>query len=163
MLVVDDNRDSADSVAELLRCWGYTARTAYDGLNGLSAAREAPPDCLLLDINMPGLDGYAIAGQVRADPQLRAATLIAFSARGGPEYERRATEAGFDHVLTKPADPGQLEELFRTLAATVRLAETAGELAGQAKELLEEMREELRELKQHVKDLRPKPRPDQDG
>jgi two-component system OmpR family response regulator len=170
VLVVDDNRDVADSTAALLRCWGYTARVAYDGAKALELAQAAPPDCLFLDINMPGLDGYAVAGYVRADPRLRAAKLIAFSARGGPEYERRAAEAGFDYILTKPADPARLEEIFRMLENIVKLAEKTEdlarqnvELAGQTKKLLEEVKEDIREVKQDVKQLKKEIRPGNGG
>ena len=170
VLVVDDNRDCADSVAELVRCWGYTARVAYDGADALRLAEEEPPDCLMLDINMPGLNGFAVAGQVRADPRLRAAKLIAFSARAGPDYERRATDAGFDYILTKPADPARLEEIFRMLENIVKLAEKTEELArqnvelaGQTKQLLEEVKEDIREVKHDVKELKKEVRPGNGG
>jgi CheY-like chemotaxis protein len=116
------------------------------------------------------MNGFAVAGHVRTDPRLRAAKLIAISARGGPEYERRATEAGFDYVLTKPADPARLEEIFRMLENIVKLAEQTEELArqnvelaGQAKQLLEEVKEDIREVKQDVKELKNEIRPGNGG
>src|SRR5690242_17480033 len=70
LLIVDDNRAAADSLCVLLRMWGYNCRVAYDGKAGLEAARAHRPDCLLLDISMPGMDGYTLASRLRRQPEL---------------------------------------------------------------------------------------------
>ena len=119
ILVVDDVRDQADSLSMLLRCWGYELQAAYSGLSGLDTARVYRPHCMILDINMPIMNGYALAEAIRKDDDLRHAKLIALTAYTHEEARRRAHEAGFDHHLAKPAD---LEEL-RAILETV---ETAG-------------------------------------
>lgn len=90
--------------------------------------------------------------------------------RGGPDYEPRATEAGFDYVLTKPIDPARLEEMFRMLENIVELAEQTEELArqnvalaGQTKQLLEGVKEDIREVKRDVKELKKEVRPENGG
>jgi CheY-like chemotaxis protein len=119
ILVVDDVRDQADSLSMLLGCWGYEMRAAYGGASGLDAARAFRPHCMILDINMPIMNGYALAEAIRKDDSLRHAKLIALTACAHEEARRRAHEAGFDHHIAKPAD---LEEL-RAILETV---ETAG-------------------------------------
>src|SRR5262245_35005774 len=96
VLVVDDNRDAADSLCLLLRLWGYDCRVAYDGAAGLRAACDYQPDCWLLDIAMPGLDGYTLARRVRAQPSLVRAKLVALTAYSDETHVRRSQEAGFD-------------------------------------------------------------------
>jgi CheY-like chemotaxis protein len=119
ILVVDDAKDQADSLCMLLRFWGYEQRAAYDGLSGLEAARAHRPQCMILDINMPLMDGYALAEAIRRDDDLRHAKLIALTAYTHEEARRRAHEAGFDHHLTKPADLVELRALLEVV-------ETAG-------------------------------------
>jgi two-component system CheB/CheR fusion protein len=114
ILVVDDTRDQADSLGMLLGFWGHERLTAYDGLSGLEAARAHRPHCMIIDINMPLMNGYALAEAIRRDDDLRHAKLIALTASTHEEAPRRAQEAGFDCHLTKPAD---LVELRALLAA----------------------------------------------
>src|SRR5439155_1214139 len=83
VLIVDDNRDAADSLAALVRLWGHEAHTAYDGEAGFATACAFRPDCLLLDINMPRVDGYALARRLRQCPELKAARVLALSANAG--------------------------------------------------------------------------------
>jgi CheY-like chemotaxis protein len=112
--VIEDNVDAAESLGLLLELIGHPAEVALDGAAGLAAARRLPPDIVLCDIGLPGaLDGYAVARAFRADPDLRAAFLIALTGYGREEDRRRALEAGFDTHLTKPAD---LDDLRRLLA-----------------------------------------------
>jgi CheY-like chemotaxis protein len=80
VLVVDDNRDAADSLALLLRLWGYDSRVSYDGVHALQRAHDFHPDCLLLDINMPGMDGYTVARRLRQEPELGSVKLVALTA-----------------------------------------------------------------------------------
>lgn len=115
VLVVDDNRDAADSLAALLRLQGHAARIAYDGPAGLAAAAEFAPDVVLLDLGMPGMDGYEVARRIRAAPGLRGVALAALTGWGQPEDRRRTAAAGFDHHLVKPVEPAALEKLLAGL------------------------------------------------
>src|SRR5438477_435634 len=108
VLIVDDNRDAANTLAALARLWGYEAQTAYDGRTGLEKARSFHPNCLVLDIGLPGIDGCTLAHRVRQHPALSGAKLIALSAFSSEDHGRRIHEAGFDYYLIKPADPSIL-------------------------------------------------------
>jgi CheY-like chemotaxis protein len=119
VLVVDDNRDAADSLCLLLKLWGYTCCAAYDGETGLQAASEHRPDCLVLDIAMPGLDGYTVARRVRAEPGLDNARLVALTAFSDETHVRRSQEAGFDFRLVKPTDPLEIKRLMDKLSKVV--------------------------------------------
>ena len=161
VLIVDDNQDAADTLAALAGIWGYPVRVAYDGESAYRAACEDPPDCLILDIALPGLDGYELAGRVRQTPALRRAKLVAHTAFSDAQHARRATEAGFDYQLTKPAAPADLERLLAMLDNIARLAEKTEELArqnvalaGQTKELLETVKSDIQEVKEDVKELK---------
>jgi DNA-binding response OmpR family regulator len=161
VLVVDDNRDAADSLCILLTMWGFNARAAYDGAAGLEAVRAEPPDCLVLDINMPGLDGFALARAVRGQPGLERVKLIALTANSDEEHARRVREAGFDHYLVKPAPPGEIERILTMLDQVIRLASKTEELArqnvalaGETKELLQEVKQDIREVKEEVRELK---------
>jgi two-component system CheB/CheR fusion protein len=127
VLVVDDNRDAAETLTELVALWGYEVRAAQDGLLAISLAREYRPEVILLDISMPGMDGYETAHRLRQHPRLRSTTLIALTGYGQAQDRRRAREAGFDHHLTKPVDPEALRELLT--AVEPREAATAQERA----------------------------------
>src|SRR4051812_14038182 len=96
VLVVDDNRDVADSLAALISCWGYAVRAAYDGPSGLAAARDWRPDCLISDLSMPGMNGWDLADQSRRDGSLGRMKLVAHSAVADDRRVREFTEAGFD-------------------------------------------------------------------
>jgi two-component system, OmpR family, response regulator len=120
VLVIDDNQDAADSLSLLLNLWGYPTHVAYDGFTGLALARAYRPDCLVLDINMPGLDGYTVARQVRLEPGLERAKLVALTACSDQLHARRAHEAGFDLHLVKPADPSELERILLMLNEVIR-------------------------------------------
>jgi CheY-like chemotaxis protein len=154
VLVVDDNRPAADSLSVLLRLWGYDSRVAYDGASGWDVARAYRPDCLLLDINMPGMNGYTLASRVRGQPGLEKAQLVAVTAYSGPEHVRRATEAGFDHYFVKPADPVELRRLLDMMNEIMRLATRTQELAQQNVALASEAKELLQDVKQDIQDVR---------
>lgn len=112
-LVIEDHVDAAESLALLLRLIGHEVEVAFDGLQGLEAARRFGPEVVLCDIGLPGaLDGYATARAFRDDPELRSAYLIALTGYGQEEDRRRALEAGFDTHLTKPADLDALRRLL---------------------------------------------------
>jgi two-component system CheB/CheR fusion protein len=109
-LVVDDNEDAARSIGYLLEMSGHEVTLAFDGPGALAAAAAAPPDLVLLDIGLPGMDGYAVAAQLRAAGHDRA-TLVALTGYGQDEHLRRSKEAGFDHHLVKPIDFDKIEKI----------------------------------------------------
>lgn len=119
-LVVDDNRDAAETLAELLSLWGWETRVEADGASGLAQVEAFRPDVVILDIGMPGLDGYEVARELRQREKAgghRLRSLVALTGFGQESDRGRAFAAGFDHHLTKPAD---LEHLRELLAAVTR-------------------------------------------
>ncbi len=112
ILVVDDNVDTARGMARLLKLLGNEVRVAHDGPEALELARQARPDFVLLDIGLPGLDGYQVATQLRLEECGRGATIIAVSGYGQDEDKRRSRAAGFDHHLVKPVDFDSLISLI---------------------------------------------------
>ena len=114
VLVVDDNRDAADSLALLLRIWGYEVVVAYDGPAALALASADPPAAALLDIGLPVMDGCEVARRLRKQPGTARTPLIAVTGRGREQDVRRCYEAGIDLHVLKPFDP---EEVHRALAA----------------------------------------------
>jgi PAS domain S-box-containing protein len=112
VLVVDDNRDAARSLATLLEIDGYAVDVAFDGLEALKTFESALPGIVLLDIGMPRMDGYEVARRIRAMNHGTETRLIALTGWGQADDKRRATEAGFDHHLTKPVDFTLLETLL---------------------------------------------------
>ena len=109
-LVVDDNEDAARSVGYLLEMSGHDVMLAFDGPGALEAAAAAPPDLVLLDIGLPGMDGYTVAAELRAAGHVRA-TLVALTGYGQDEHVRRSREAGFDHHLVKPINFDKIEKI----------------------------------------------------
>ena len=112
ILVVDDNRDSADSMLLLLRALGHEVRACYHGEDALVLAPRFRPDLVLLDIGLPGIDGYEVARRLRETREGAELVLAAMSGFGREADRRRAREAGFDHHLVKPVDPDALETLL---------------------------------------------------
>jgi PAS domain S-box-containing protein len=102
ILLVDDNADSVEALADVLAEAGCQVRMALDGPSALRMAGEFAPDVVLLDIGLPGMDGYEVARRLRADPALRKVVLVALTGYSQPENRRIAKEAGFDHYLVKP-------------------------------------------------------------
>ncbi len=111
ILVVDDNRDSAESLAELLRLWGHDVEVAHDGPAAIELFGLGNPKVVLLDIGLPGMSGYEVARALR-ERNGDGPRLIALTGLGQEEDRRRAKDAGFDHHLTKPVDPAMLRELI---------------------------------------------------
>jgi len=114
VLVIDDNRESAESLASLPRMTGYEVRTAHDGHGGLSAAGEFAPWAVLCDIGMPGMSGFEVGQRLREGKV--PTYLIALTGYGGEADRRRTREAGFDEHLVKPVDVDELESLLGRLA-----------------------------------------------
>jgi two-component system, OmpR family, response regulator len=112
VLVVDNDADTADSCALLLRLWGYEAEVCYEGSAALEAARAYPPQAVLLDIGMPGMDGFEVVRCLREEPALRHTVLIALTGYANEACRVRAHESGFHHFLAKPVDPDDLRELL---------------------------------------------------
>jgi len=161
VLIVDDNRDAADSLALVLGMWGYGCHVAYDGLSGFEKACAHKPDCLIADIAMPGLDGYTLAQCVRLQPGLEGTKLVALSAFSDDEHDRRIREVGFDHALVKPADFDELQRILTMLDQVLRLASKTEEmarqnveLASETKALIQEVKEDIQEVKQDVRELK---------
>jgi PAS domain S-box-containing protein len=119
VLIADDNADQADGLALLLQMEGDDVRISYDGPGVLEAARSFRPQVVLLDIGMPGLDGYQVARRLRESPETRGALLVAMTGWGQEEDVRRSWEAGFDHHLTKPFEPALIEKLLADYSATI--------------------------------------------
>lgn len=114
VLVIDDNRDSAKTLSELLDVLGNETRTAFDGEAGVEAAQAFRPELILLDIGMPKLNGYDAARRIRAQPWGRSMVLVALTGWGQEEDRSKSREAGFNHHLVKPVD---FDELMQILSA----------------------------------------------
>lgn len=117
VLVVDDNAPSAESMALLIELLGNDTRVAGDGREALELASAYRPDVILLDIGLPGIDGYEVARRVRARAELEGVLLVAITGYGGEEDRRRSHEAGFDHHVVKPIDIETLSRLLSGRAA----------------------------------------------
>jgi PAS domain S-box-containing protein len=113
ILVVDDNRDGADSLTMLLRLFGHDVRTAYDGEDAIRVAEEYRPEVIVLDVGMPKLNGYEVCRRIRQQPWGRDMVLIACTGWGQEEDRRRTEEAGFTHHVVKPVDAAVLRRLIR--------------------------------------------------
>jgi len=118
ILVVDDNRDAVESLAELLTLFGHEVETAHDGMAAVRAAAAFRPEAVILDIGLPGLDGYEAARRIRDQPEGGGMLLIALTGRGQEEDRRRSKEAGFDYHVTKPLEIETLEQLLRETPRT---------------------------------------------
>ena len=176
VLIIDDNRDAADTLAMIVQLQHHRCRVAYDPIGGLREALEAPPDCLISDIAMAGMDGYALARHVRSETSLANVKLVAHSAYSGPDHVQRAQAAGFDYLVTKGDDPAKIMEVLSMIkeikglaSQTQELAKKNLELASETKGILKEVKkevkevkEEMREVKQEVRDLRKEVRDLQD-
>jgi signal transduction histidine kinase/ActR/RegA family two-component response regulator len=117
VLVVDDNRDAADSLAMILEMSGTQVAVAYDGAQALVLIEEETPDVVLMDIGMPVMDGYEVARRIRSTPGGERFRLVALTGWGQADDKQRALETGFDEHLTKPVDPAVLAELLASGAA----------------------------------------------
>ena len=116
VLVVDDNVDTVTTLALLVKESGHDVRTAYDGSTVLEAALDYRPNVVLLDIGLPGLNGFEVAKQLRQQPALQNAVLVAMTGYGGVSDRQRSQDAGFDHHLVKPGDFGKLLQILATVS-----------------------------------------------
>ena len=109
VLIVDDNVDTAQGMARILTRAGYKIELAHDGLEALEKAREQSPEAVILDIGLPGMDGFDLASRLRKERSCAGATIIAVTGYGQAEDRRRALEAGCDHHLVKPVEIEEVE------------------------------------------------------
>ena len=145
------NRDVADSTAHLVVMWGHEAAVAYDGPAALHKAETRPPDVGLLDIGMPGMDGYTLVGHLRQQqPAGWFTAFVAITAYSAPEVQRRCTAAGFDLHLVKPVSPALLKHALDTIVTARELFQKAagavlrdGELQREGHRLRAGLREEM--------------------
>lgn len=116
LMVIDDNKDAAESMSMLFELWGHEVICAYDGRAALETAAKYRPDAVFLDIGLPGMDGYEIAERLRELPESARTVLVAITGYGQDEDRRRSREAGIDHHLVKPVSPDTLHKLLDSLA-----------------------------------------------
>jgi CheY-like chemotaxis protein len=112
VLVVDDNIDSVESLAMLLRMMGHEVETASDGASGLEKAAAFKPDVAILDIGLPKVNGYELARQIREQEWSKNVVLVALTGWGQEQHRRRSEESGFNHHLTKPVEFDVLQEIL---------------------------------------------------
>jgi CheY-like chemotaxis protein len=112
VLVVDDNADAAESLAQIVELFGHSADVAHDGPAALARARAQPPDFVFCDIGLPGMSGYDVVRAMRGDAALRDVRVFAVSGYAQADDRRRAAEAGFDGHLPKPSDPDEIERIL---------------------------------------------------
>jgi CheY-like chemotaxis protein len=115
VLVVDDNKDAADALAQMLNLLGHQAMTAYNGKTALAKARTETPAIVILDINLPDISGYEVIKQLKHEPALAATIFIALS--GDADAGAQTAKAGFDHRVLKPASAVELIRLFPDLTS----------------------------------------------
>ena len=111
VLIVDDNVDTADSMAILLTTMGHEVRAAYNGASAVETAEHFRPDVVLLDLGMPGLNGYETAHYIREETWGKDTVVVAVTGWGSHADHQRSLDAGFDYHLTKPVDPEVLRKL----------------------------------------------------
>jgi signal transduction histidine kinase/CheY-like chemotaxis protein len=127
VLIVEDNRDAADSLRMLLGLSGHDVAVAHSGPAGVVLARQLRPDVVLCDLGLPGMNGFAVARTLRREAATAHARLVALTGYTGEEAERRSREAGFDHVLAKPVKWSDLERLLADVPGGVPVqAEAVG-------------------------------------
>ena len=114
VLVVDDNRDSAESLAMMLQLSGYEVHKAHDGLEAIEVAARLRPDVILLDIGLPSLNGYDVCRRMREQDESSDAFILALTGWGQEEDKRRSTAAGFDGHLVKPVNLARLIHMINS-------------------------------------------------
>jgi two-component system, OmpR family, response regulator len=129
VLVVEDDEDTASSLAMLLRLYGYEVEVAADGSSALRAVQVSPPDVVLLDIGLPKMDGWAVARHIRKQTGWKRPLLVAISGYGAETDQRRSQEVGMDLHLVKPVAP---ETLVRVLARFESIVIDAGQVSSAA-------------------------------
>lgn len=117
ILVIEDNRDNRELIAYLLQAYGFAPRLAASGVDGVRMALEEPPDLILLDLRMPGMDGYEVVAALKPHPALARTRIVAVTASAMLDDRKRIDEAGFDGYIRKPIDPETFADTIRGLLA----------------------------------------------
>ncbi len=112
VLIVDDLRDAADTLALLISMWGHEVVVAYDAIGALEEAAAHPPDVVLLDLDMPQMNGFDLAGRLRQSSETANALLVAITGYGREEDVKRCQEAGMNSHFLKPVDPVELRRVL---------------------------------------------------
>jgi CheY-like chemotaxis protein len=115
ILVVDDNEAAAQTFGWMLEVLGHNVRLAYDGPGAISAAQSFAPQIVIMDINLPGMNGYEACQKLRADPELENSVLIAQTGWDQPEHRERSRKAGFHYHMVKPVTLDRMESLLASL------------------------------------------------
>lgn len=118
VLVVDDNRDSTETLSLLLRAKGHEAREASNGVDAIAVADDFHPQVVVLDLSLPGMDGYEVAARLREKPYGSEMRLVALTGWAGGDVRAKAASAGFDFHLLKPVDWAALEQVLESAPAT---------------------------------------------
>jgi CheY-like chemotaxis protein len=111
VLLVDDNTDSSEPLSLLLQAKGHETRVAVEGAEAISVADDFQPHCVVLDLGLPGMDGYEVARRLRERPYGATLTLVALTGWAGKDVRTKAAEAGFDYHLVKPVNWEELEQI----------------------------------------------------
>ena len=119
VLVVDDNQDSAETITLMVEMWGHEARTVHDGPAAVEACLQFRPDVVLLDIGLPGMNGFDVARRLRGQGDLDGLLLVAMTGYGQEEDRQLSREAGFNHHMVKPIEPAELRALLARAAENV--------------------------------------------
>jgi CheY-like chemotaxis protein len=117
VLLIDDNIDAAESLAQLLALSGHDARIAADGVRGIALAEDFRPEVVFCDLGLPGMSGFEVARALRSKPCGRDIVLAALTGYGQPGDRERTAQAGFDAHLVKPVDPSVIESFLDDCAA----------------------------------------------
>jgi two-component system, chemotaxis family, CheB/CheR fusion protein len=125
VLAVDDHRDTTDSASQMLTLWGHRPLVAHDAAAAWEMILAEQPDVVLLDIGLPGLNGWELAHRLRAEPLLSGLVLIAVTGYGQAPDLEKSRAAGIDHHLLKPVDPDLLREMLAAIAGSLRPLRTA--------------------------------------
>ena len=113
VLVIEDHKDTAELMIEILREAGHEVRAVHSGRDGLDAARSLAAEVVLCDVGLPDIDGYEVARRLRADAATAGARLVALTGYAGDDEQQKARDAGFDRHVVKPIDPLELESLIK--------------------------------------------------
>lgn len=112
VLIIEDNLDAAEGLATLLELWRHQVQVVHDGVAALNVLENSEPEVILLDIGLPGLDGYQVAAELKKDGRLSRALVVAMTGYGQDEDRRRTQEAGIRHHFVKPIEPARLKRLL---------------------------------------------------
>lgn len=121
VLVIDDNKDLAEILCELIGLLGHMTISSLNGQDGIKKAKDYQPDAIICDIGLPGLNGYEVAQLLRKDKDLKEVFLVALSGYAGPDDLKRSREAGFNRHLSKPADISSIERVLAEAAMSKKV------------------------------------------